>query len=629
MLELERIKVGQDLDREKLECLLYDLRYQRRDFVERPGEFAPRGLNFDIYPITYRSPVRLEFQADTLIAIRDFSPADGRSMASFDEVFLIPVSLSLENRIHRNAKLYESFEPTDSGDLRRGDYVVHLKYGIGRFLGTKVLQIKGEKKKHLAIEYANREILYFPQGEPLDRYIGGEGRPPKLTRLHGKEWERLKERTRRAVTGVAHEMLELQAKRGLEKGFSSPKDHPWQKQFEEEFPFEETPDQIKATEEIKRDMESPRPMDRLIAGDVGYGKTEVALRAAFKAVTAGGKQAAMLVPTTVLAEQHYVVMKNRMKNFPVTVEVLSRFRSKKDQAAIIAGLKKGSVDIVVGTHRLFSKDVHFKELGLVVIDEEQRFGVRHKEKLKEMRELVDILTLTATPIPRTLYMSLVGVRDMSIINTPPKTRLPIETYVMEYDDNLIRQAFAHEIDRCGQVYFVHNRVQSIDRIHAHLKEILPHVKYAVAHGRMPPEALEKVMQDFLEKEIDCLIATNIIESGIDIPNVNTIIVNRADLFGLADLYQLRGRVGRYHEKRQAYAYFLVPRNWVLSLETEKRLAAIARFTELGSGFKIALEDLEIRGAGNLLGHEQSGFINAVGFDLYCRMLRTAVEEAKK
>ncbi len=628
-MHLRKIRAGQDLDREALEAMLADLHYRKREFVSLPGEFSVRGRVVDIYPVTYRSPVRLEFENETISSIRDFSPADGRSLASFEELFLIPLTEIFQRKISQAAKTFEEFEPLQgSKDLQPGDFVVHLKYGIGRFLGTKVIQMQGQKRRHLAIEYADREILYLEPHEPLDRFIGGEGKAPRLTKLHGKEWERIKEKTRRAVSTLAGELLTLQALRSSAKGLAFPKDHPWQAAFEEEFPFEETADQKKAVSEVKADMERPRPMDRLLAGDVGYGKTEVAIRAAFKAVMSG-RQAAMLVPTTVLAEQHFHVFKNRMRNFPVTVESLSRFRSRKEQAAIGVSLKAGLTDIVIGTHRLFSKDIHFKNLGLVVIDEEQRFGVKHKEKLKTLRSMVDVLTLTATPIPRTLYMSLVGVRDMSVINTPPKMRLPIETYVLEYDDQKVIQAVRRELERGGQIYFIHNRVASIEKVHGHLSEILPGVRFGVAHGQMEPETLEAVMEEFLEQKIDCLIATNIIESGIDIPNVNTIIVNRADLFGLADLYQLRGRVGRYHEKRQAYAYFMVPKNWVLTQDAEKRLAAIERFTELGSGFKIALEDLEIRGAGNLLGHEQSGFIHAVGFDLYCRMLRKAIDDQKK
>ena len=626
---VEKIKIGQGLERDRLQELLTEMHYQKKEFVSRPGEYARRGAVFDIYPVTYRSPMRLEFEGDSLVSIRDFSPLDGKSLAHFDEIFLIPISEAFARRIERAARDFEDFEPLAAvKDLRPGDFVVHLKYGIGRFLGTKFLQLKGERRKHIAIEYADNEILYLEVSELIERYVGGQARPPKLTKLHGKEWERIKERTRRAVSSVAREMLEMQAKRSLGKGLAFPPDHPWQKEFEAEFPFEETPDQKKATEEVKRDMEDERPMDRLLAGDVGYGKTEVAIRAAFKAVTSG-LQAAILVPTTVLAEQHFYVFKNRLKSFPVAVEVLSRFRGKSEQKGIALSLKQGTTDIVIGTHRLLSRDIEFKNLGLLIIDEEQRFGVKHKEKLKRLREEVDILTLTATPIPRTLYMSLVGIRDMSVINTPPKMRLPIETYVVEYDDQKVKEAIERELARGGQIYFVHNRVHSIEKIHAHLKEMLPHVRFSVAHGQMSSAELEAVMEAFMDQRVDCLITTNIIESGIDIPNVNTVLVNRADLFGLSDLYQLRGRVGRYHEKRQAYAYFLVPRNWMLTQEAEKRLAAIERFTDLGSGFKIALEDLEIRGAGNLLGHEQSGFIHAVGFDLYCRMLHQAVEELKR
>ncbi len=628
-MEIRKIRVGDSLEREALAELLHNIHYQKREMVSKPGEYAYRGATFDIYPITYRSPVRLEFESDTVASIRDFSPNDGQSLASFDEVFLIPVSKAFEKKLNRFSKDFENYEPLASTrDLKQGDYVVHLKYGIGRFLGTKTLQVQGQKSKHLAIEYADKELLYLESHEPLERYIGGEGRAPRLSKLNGKDWERLKEKTRQAVAGVARDMLLIQAKRSLGKGFAFPPDHPWQKTFEEEFPYEDTPDQKTSVVDVKRDMESPKPMDRLLAGDVGYGKTEVAIRAAFKAVMAG-RQAAVLVPTTVLAEQHYLVFKNRMKNYPVTVEVLSRFRSAKDQKQIIATVKTGSTDILIGTHRLLSKDVEFRDLGLLIIDEEQRFGVKHKDKLKSFREQVDILTLTATPIPRTLYMSLLGVRDMSAINTPPKTRMPVETYVTEYHDETVKQAFAREMARGGQVYFIHNRVASIEKIHEHLQKLIPSAKFSVAHGQMDPEELETVMTAFMEHKTDCLIATNIIESGIDIPNVNTILVNRADLFGLADLYQLRGRVGRYQGKRQAYAYFMVPQNWVLSQDATKRLQAIERFTELGSGFKIALEDLEIRGAGNLLGHEQSGFIHAVGFDLYCKMLRNAIHEEKK
>ncbi len=625
---LERLYVGQTIERGSLETLLQKLRYRRRDFVSAPGEYADRGATFDIYPLTYRAPIRLGFELDTIVSIRDFSPHEGKSLTGFEEVFLAPLSEPFEARVSLVRKRFEEFEPlTEVTDLEAGDTVVHLQYGIARYLGTKKIEIQGEARRCMALEFADREILYLEITEPLERYIGIEGKKPKLTRLHTKEWERAKTKARLAVENVARDLLSLAARRELGCGFAFPKDSPWQGEFEEEFPFEETADQLKATEEVKRDMESPRPMDRLLCGDVGFGKTEVAMRAAFKAVTAG-KQVAFLVPTTVLAEQHWLVFKERAKNFPLAIEVLSRFRSRKDQIQVLKGLEEGKVDVVIGTHRLLSGDVQFKDLGLVVIDEEQRFGVAHKEKLKKLREVVDLLTLTATPIPRTLYLSLMGARDMSMIHTPPRTRLPIETQVIEYDDRKIADAIQRELARGGQIYFVHNRIASIERVHEHLKTILPDVRFGIAHGQMPSRALEKIMKDFFEKRIDCLIATNIIESGLDIPNVNTIIVNRADRFGLADLYQLRGRVGRFIGKRQAYGYFIVPRNWVMTLDAEKRLEAIERFTELGAGFKIALKDLEIRGAGNILGHEQSGFIYAVGFDLYCRMLRRAIEEMK-
>ena len=628
-MDIKRLKIGTEIPLHQLEELLIGIKYHRKEFVALPGEFAMRGGTVDVYPVTYRLPVRLEFHGETLSQIRDFSLVDGHTQTTFEEVFLIPLSDLLQKKIRRLEERLESFEPVmGTKELDRGDFVVHIQYGIGRFLGTKTIQMQGKKTRCFAIEYAEKEILYLSMEEPLERYVGGSGLAPKLTKLNTKEWERIKQRTKNALHRVAKDLLEIQAKRSLLKGLAFPKDTPWQEQFEAEFPFEETPGQKRAIDEVKKDMESDSSMDRLLCGDVGYGKTEVAMRAAFKAVM-GGKQAAFLVPTTILAEQHYILLKDRSKSFPVTVELLSRFQTPKEQKMIAASLQKGSTDIVIGTHRLLSKDIQFKDLGLVIIDEEQRFGVRHKEKLKQLRTQVDVLTLTATPIPRTLHMALLGVRDMSVIDTPPENRLPVETCVMEYHENIIKQAIEREMARSGQVYFVHNRVQSIERVHERLKKLLPGIRLGVMHGQMNVENLEGVLKNFLKGEIDCLVSTNIIESGLDIPNVNTLIVDRADCFGLADLYQLRGRVGRFKDKRQAYAYFLVPKDWVMTQDAEKRLQAIEKFTQLGSGFKIAMEDLEIRGAGNLLGHEQSGFIHAVGFDLYCRMLKKAVEESKK
>ncbi len=630
MKSLFQLRVGEKIEKDELIDKLFELNYVEERSVGSPGEFAHRGGIVDIYPISYRAPVRVHFHLDQIESIRDFSPEQGKSLTTFEELFLMPASDLFLKRKSRMRERFESFEPlTEIGDVKQGSLVVHLQYGVGRFLGAKMLNIDGKSKRHLAIEYADKEILYVPADghEPIERYIGVEGKRPKLTKLHSKEWIRIKEKARLAARGVARDIVTLQAKRSILKGFAFAEDHDWQKDFENKFPFELTPDQKKSVEEVKRDMESEKPMDRLICGDVGYGKTEVAFRAVFKAVM-NAKQVAILAPTTILAEQHYVVLKKRAKDFPVKIELLSRFRSKAEQKEAIRQVADGAVDVIIGTHRLLSSDVKFRDLGLVVIDEEQRFGVRHKDRLKHLRELVDVLTLTATPIPRTLYLSLLGSRDMSIISTPPKQRLPIITQVLEFDDLIVKQAIDRELARKGQVYFVHNRIESIEKIHAHLHGLLPRIKFGVAHGQMNAHELEKVMTQFIDGKIDCLISTNIIESGLDIPNVNTILINRADAFGLADLYQLRGRVGRYHTERQAYAYFLIPRNWVMTQDAEKRLSAIERFSELGSGFKIAMEDLEIRGAGNVLGEEQSGFIYQVGFDLYCRMLRKAIDEEK-
>lgn len=484
-----------------------------------------------------------------------------------------------------------------------------------------------EEREFLAIEYADGDILYVPKDEShmVRKYIGIEGRAPRLYKLGTNSWQKVKEKTQAAIGDIAAELLQLQAARSTLTGYQFSPDTEWQYEFEKKFPYEETADQIISTIQVKMDMESPKPMDRLLCGDVGYGKTEVALRAAFKTVM-DHKQVVMLVPTTILAQQHYNTFRERVKDYPINVEMLSRFRSPAQQAAIIKGLREGTVDIVIGTHRLLSDDIVLKDLGLVIIDEEQRFGVRHKEKLKHLRLLVDVLTLTATPIPRTLYSALVGVKDMSIITTPPKDRIPVKTCVTYFQKDLIRNAIERELSRGGQVYFVHNRVESIDRIAAHIKKLVPQARIAVGHGQIAEWRLEQVMMDFINRKIDVLVSTTIIESGLDIPNVNTIIVNRADTFGLSDLYQLKGRVGRF--KQQAYAYFLIPKGKELSRDARKRLEVIEKFTDLGSGFKIALEDLEIRGAGNLLGHEQSGYIYAVGFDLYCKMIKEAIESQR-
>ena len=524
-------------------------------------------------------------------------------------------------------------------ELSPGDYVVHVEHGIGRFSGTvrgvkadagsrAVSRDNGEDdREYLAIEYANDDKLYVPL-EHLDRvapYIAPMDRPPSLTRLGTQEWRRAKARAERSTMEMASELLALYAARELAEGHSFVPDAQWQSELEESFPFEETPDQRRTIEEVKADMESPKPMDRLVCGDVGYGKTEIALRAAFKAVM-DGKQVAVLVPTTVLAQQHYATFSQRLSAFPTRVEVLSRFRTPQEQRSVVDRLADGQVDICIGTHRLIQRDVRFKELGLVIVDEEQRFGVAHKERLKRMRSEVDVLTLTATPIPRSLHMALAGVRDMSTMETPPEERLPIKTYVSEMSDALIREAILREIDRQGQVYFLHNRVYNIDYMARHLSRLVPEARVGVGHGQMNEGELEDVMVEFAEGKLDVLVCTTIIESGLDIPNVNTLIVNRADTLGLSQLYQLRGRVGR--SARRAYCYLMVPPSGSLTEPAEKRLRAMLDASELGAGFRIAMKDLEIRGAGNILGAEQSGNIHAVGFDLYTRLLSNAVEELR-
>jgi transcription-repair coupling factor (superfamily II helicase) len=516
-------------------------------------------------------------------------------------------------------------------DLEPGELVVHVDHGIARFRGlyrtggsASPDGTTNADREFLLLEYDSGDRLYVPseQADRVTRYVGGGDEPPGLTRLGTQEWSRAKARARRAVRDIAKDLVELYAARKLAQGHAFPPDTAWQRELEDSFPYVETPDQMTAIAEVKHDMETPTPMDRLLVGDVGYGKTEVALRAAFKAVM-DGKQVAVLVPTTVLAQQHYTTFAERLGAFPMRVEVLSRFRSEKEQKAVVEALAAGGVDIVIGTHRLVSKDVSFKDLGLVIVDEEQRFGVVHKERLKQLRKEVDVLTLTATPIPRTLHMSLAGVRDMSVIETAPEERLPIRTYVAEHDDGLVREAILRELDRGGQVYYVHNRVQSIEIVAKRLRELVPEARFLIGHGQMPEEQLERVMVRFAEGQADVLLCTTIIESGLDIANANTIVVDNSHRMGLAQLYQLRGRVGRGPVR--AYAYFLYARDTQLNEQAEARLRTIYEATELGAGFRIAMKDLEIRGAGNLLGAEQSGQIAAVGFDLYTRLLGEAVD----
>ena len=510
--------------------------------------------------------------------------------------------------------------------LQPGDYAVHIDYGIGKYKGLVTIMVDGRKRDCLLLIYADDDKVYVPIEEfsRVQKFAGKEG-APTLSKLGTGAWERAKARVKKAIVEMAEELIALYAKRQALPGFAFGPDTQWQKELEASFPYEETPDQIKTIEEIKVDMMRPMPMDRLVCGDVGYGKTEVAIRAAFKAVEAG-KQVAVLVPTTILAQQHLNTFRERLSRLPVKVEMLSRFRSPKESKLVKEGMKIGTVDIVIGTHKILQKDIEFRDLGLLIIDEEHRFGVAHKEKIKKLKSQVDSLTLTATPIPRTLQLSLLGARDMSIINTAPKDRLSIATEVALFSDKIIVEAVERELARGGQIFFVHNRVESIDAIYSYIKKLLPAVEIGVGHGQMPEGQLEKVMVNFLEKKYQMLLATTIIESGLDIPSVNTIIINRADKLGLAQLYQLRGRVGR--STRRAYAFLLVPPLKMLTERARKRLRAIEEFTELGSGYLLALRDLEIRGAGNILGAQQHGFIEEVGFDLYCRLLEEAVAEIK-
>ena len=512
-------------------------------------------------------------------------------------------------------------------DLKEGDYVVHEAHGVGIFKGTVRLQSEGTYRDYLLIQYQGSDKLYVPtdQFDRVQKYIGGQDNPPPLNSLSGSDWEKKKNKVKAGLKKLAFDLVKLYADRQSTPGHAFCPDTPWQREFEDAFPYELTPDQDKAVEDIRRDMERPNNMDRLVCGDVGYGKTEVALRAAMKAVM-DGKQVALLAPTTILAQQHYYTMLKRFAHFPVEIDVLSRFRSPKLQKETLRKAAEGKVDILMGTHRLLSKDVRFKDLGLLIVDEEQRFGVAHKESIKNMKNQVDVLTLSATPIPRTLHMSMVGVRDMSLLQTPPDERYPVQTYVLDYNDAVIRDAIMRELNRQGQVYFLYNQVRNIDQFAARLRALVPEARIAVAHGQMKESLLEDVMLDFYEGRFDVLLCSTIIENGLDVPTANTIVVFDADRFGLSQLYQLRGRVGR--SSRMAYAYFTVRPDKMLSETAQKRLSAIREFTEFGSGFRIAMRDLEIRGAGNIFGPEQSGQVAQVGYDMYCRLIEEAVREAR-
>jgi len=547
------------------------------------------------------------------------SPDDRLAVLSEREIFGRHYVRRVRRRFEASAGL------TAFGDLRTGDYIVHIVHGIGRYEGLR--RFAGKPGDFLAVRYAGGDMLYVPAGEidQVQKYVGGEGAVPRVDKLGGASWARTRKRVKKAVRDMTEELVKLYAAREAQGGHAFGPDTPWQAEFEDAFEYDETPDQDRAIVEVKADMESARPMDRLLCGDVGFGKTEVALRAAFKAVM-DGRQVAVLVPTTVLAQQHHVTFSERLADYPIRVDVLSRFRSAKDQAHTVDGLKSGEVDIVIGTHRLLSKDIGFKDLGLLIIDEEQRFGVAQKERIKHLRTRVDVLAMSATPIPRSLRLSLMGSRDMSVINTAPNDRLPIHTCIESFDEELIREAIRREVTREGQVFFLHNRVQTILSVAELVQRLAPDVRIAVAHGQMPERRLERVMTSFIRKEVDVLVCTTIIGSGLDIPNANTIVISRADCFGLAELYQLRGRVGRY--KHRAFAYLLIPGDRVPSEDAQKRLKALEEFSALGAGFRIAMRDLEIRGCGNILGAEQHGHIAAVGYETYAQLIQEAVAELK-
>jgi len=614
--------VGQKVNIDQVLQTLVAFGYTRATKVFREGEFALRGGVLDIYPANFEVPLRLDLDDDTVLAIHGFDPISAENIDEHSIVLVLPFKTSSKS-------VFSSDVPLNNFvDIQQGDYVVHNHHGIGRFIGIKEFDVNTSNKEHLIIEYKDGDKLFVPKHDIhlVQKYVSFTKRPARLHKLGSKEWLATRRAVEKKLRLLAAELLRTQALRAQLAGFSFSKDNEWQKEFENTFPYKETPDQAKSTMETKSDMESARPMDRLICGDVGYGKTEVAMRAAFKAVM-DHKQVAILVPTTILAEQHYYNFSKRLEGFPVKVGMLSRFRTKLEQKMIVKETSEGKVDIVIGTHRLLSKDVAFKDLGLVIIDEEQRFGVKSKEKLKHFRLLADVMTLTATPIPRTLYMALSGARDMSVISTPPTNRLAVKTQIIGYDEEIIQEAIKRELARHGQVFFLHNRVDNIDTIANNIKKLAPQARVAVGHGQMSGRLLEEIMLKFLKHEIDILVCTTIIESGIDVPMANTLIVNRADKFGLADLHQLRGRVGRLDI--QAYAYFIVQKRELQSEISRQRLRALEKHSDLGAGFHIAFEDLQIRGAGNLLGAQQHGFITSIGFDLYCRLLKESIEHLKK
>jgi len=624
MFKAIKIYKNQNIEINEFFNQLLDYDYRRVSKVEEEGDFASHGEAIEVFPLTFIEPVRLELNGNIIERIRSYELLTGKGFEEHNVLIMLPIGGIRPRKIRKKSvKISDEIPIEIFIDIEPGDYVVHVDHGIGIYRGIKKLKKDKKFADHFVIEYDKGSKLYVPSEDLhlIQKYVAFEKKPPRLYKIGGKRWEKTKEKAKKGVGNFTRELLELEAKRKAKVGFSFSEDSDWQKEMEESFRYEETSDQLRSTREVKEDMQSLKSMDRLLCGDVGYGKTEVALRAAFKAVM-DNKQVAILVPTTILAEQHFTTFKERLKGYPMNIAMLSRFRTEKEQHLIVEEVKEGKADIIIGTHRLLSSDIKFKDLGLVIIDEEQRFGVEHKEKLKQLREMVDVLTLTATPIPRTLYMALMGAKNISIINTPPENRLPIETQVIEYDEDIIRGAMRYELRRKGQIYFVHNRIKGIEKVADKIKSIAKGARVEIGHGRMKEKDLEEVMLKFIKGDIDCLVSTTIIQSGIDVPNANTIIVNMANKFGLADLYQLRGRVGRY--KRKAFTYFVIPKRAMLASNVKKRLHTIKKIRELGGGFKVAMEDLQIRGAGNILGKEQHGYITAIGFDLYCRLLKSAI-----
>lgn len=623
MFNVFKIYVNKDIPHETAIQSLLSLGYRRVDETLEEGDFSFRGDTLEVFPVNFNFPIRIEWEFEIIKNIYSFDKTLGKKIIDYDLIIIIP-------HLKKTKRYLDEDFPLDAVlRIQNGDYIVHTRYGIGKFLGTRKLQVRGKEDYYFEIEYYNGDKLYVSKEEAhlIQKYSNFNLRKPRLSRLGSKEWTKTKEKVQKGIKAFALEILRMEAQRKVIGGFRYVKDDSWQRKFEKDFPYEETKDQAKATQEVKADMEGPNCMDRMICGDVGYGKTEVAMRAAFKAVVSQ-KQVAFLVPTTILACQHYNNLIKRLKDFPFCVEMLSRFRSQSEQKEIVKKLKEGKVDIIVGTHRLLSEDVAFKDVGLLIIDEEHKFGVEHKEKIKKLKVGIDVLILTATPIPRTLYMSLIGIKGISLIKTAPRQRLAIKTKLIEFEPEKIKASILKEFRRGGQIFFIHNRIQSIYKLHDLLRRLLPpEIRIGVVHGRMPAHLMERIMLDFINKKIDCLLSTAIVESGIDIPAANTIIIDNAHRFGLADLHQLRGRVGRFNV--QAYANLVVPSQGGISTEARKRLEMVEEFSHLGAGFEVAMNDLELRGAGNILGKEQHGFIWMVGFDLYCRLLRKEIEYLKQ